>query len=223
MPTPIRVVLFDIGGVLLRLRPWPEACAFAEDQAGMCRGKTKALTAIETNPDSDAAHLDYERGNAGTATFTQKVGEIFGVHPSAVASVFCARIEGAYAGTTELLDRLDAAGIQTGCLSNTNALHWALMLGVFGDQAPARIPVERLRHRVTSHTLGLRKPETGIYASAETILGLQGPQIAFFDDNQANVEGALARGWQAHRIDPHAAEIPAQQITAHLTRMKVLP
>jgi hypothetical protein len=52
---------------------------------------------------------------------------------------------------------------------------------------------------------------------------LKSGQIAFFDDRADNIAGATARGWRAHRIDPDADRNPAEQITAHLTGMGVLP
>ncbi len=216
---PIRAVLFDLGGVWLRLRSWPEACAIA----GFNGDETRRLGLMDDHPGVAKAHLEYECGRMSTAAFMQQTSDVLGSEPSAIAAVFCARIAGPYPGTAALLDRLEAAGIVTGCLSNTNALHWALMLGVFGDDAPARIPLERLHHRFASQDLGVAKPQAAIYEAAENLLQLPGPQIAFFDDRADNVAGAAARGWQVRQVDPAGHQSPAEQIAGHLAAMGVLP
>lgn len=218
-PSPIRAVLFDIGGVWLRLRSWPEACAvagFDGDAAGQLR-------LMDDHPEVAALHLEYEHGRLSTASFMRETGLVLGAEPSAVAAVFCARIQGPYPGTHALLDRLDRAGVVTGCLSNTNALHWSLMLGVFGDQIPQRIPLERLHHRFASQSLGCVKPHADIYRAAENLLRVPGAQIAFFDDREDNIAAALARGWRARRIDPAGDAPPADQIAGHLTELGVFP
>ncbi len=215
--TPVRAVLFDLGGVWLRLRPWEQACA----AAGIHGLEAERLRPMDDHPEVADLHLEFECGRLSTDAFMQQTGAILGATPAAVSAVFRARIEGPFPGTHTLLDRLDAANITTGCLSNTNALHWALMLGVFGDQAGPRIPLERLHHRFASQNIGAAKPQAGIYRHAEQALGLPGARIAFFDDRADNLAAAQARGWQAHLIDPDAVQPPAAQITAHLTRMGV--
>jgi len=218
-PSPIRAVLFDLGGVWLRLRPWAEACAVA----GFDGDDARQLSLMDDHPEVAQAHLEFEHGHLGTAEFLRRTAQVLGADPAAVSAVFCARISGTYPGTHALLDRLHAAGITTGCLSNTNALHWSLMQGAFGDDAPARIPLERLHHRFASQELGCVKPHAAIYETAENLLQLPGEQIAFFDDRADNTQGALARGWHARQIDPAGRQSPADQITAHLAAMGVLP
>lgn len=218
-PSPIvRAVLFDLGGVWLRLRSWPQACA----AAGFNGEETRQLRVMDDHPEVAKAHLEYEHGRISTGEFMRRAGNILGADPSAVAAVFCTRIEGPFLGTGALLDRLEGTGIVTGCLSNTNALHFALMSGVFGDEAPQRIPLERLTHRFASQDLGCVKPEPSIYAAAERLLALPPETIAFFDDREDNVAAALARGWQAHRILQDAPLSPARQMENYLQAMGVL-
>ena len=63
------------------------------------------------------------------------------------------------------------------------------------DQAPWRTLVD---HVFVSAPLGLMKPDPAIYQLVSDSLGLVPETIAFIDDKQANVDGALAAGWQAH-------------------------
>jgi len=219
---PIRAVLFDLGGVWLRLRSWPEACAVAAKSHPGIGQDAGRLSLMDDHPEVAKAHLEFECGRLETDEFMRQTARILGADPSVISAVFCARIAGPYPGTHDLLDQLHAAGLATGCLSNTNALHWSLMLGLFGDDAPARIPLERLHHRFASQDLGCAKPHAAIYAAAENLLQLPGDKIAFFDDREDNIAGAAARGWHAHRIDPAGAQSPAEQMANYLTAMGVL-
>lgn len=53
-------------------------------------------------------------------------------------------------------------------------------------------------HLYVSATIGAMKPEPEIYRRVTADLGVEPGEIAFIDDKQANVDGALAVGWQAH-------------------------
>ncbi|RMB61181.1 HAD family hydrolase [Tessaracoccus antarcticus] len=53
-------------------------------------------------------------------------------------------------------------------------------------------------HLFVSATLGMMKPDPAIYRAVADQLGLPGAELAFIDDKQANVDGALAVGWRAH-------------------------
>ncbi len=79
------------------------------------------------------------------------------------------------------------------CLSNTNVVHWELILDGFGLR-------EALDCHLASHELGLLKPTPEIYAQAVRELGCAPGDIAFFDDAPENVQGALGAGMAAHRI-----------------------
>lgn len=48
------------------------------------------------------------------------------------------------------------------------------------------------------------KPDPAIYRLMEERLGLAGPELVFFDDSPANVEGALRCGWRAYQFKSDA-------------------
>lgn len=79
-----------------------------------------------------------------------------------------------------------------GCLSNTNAIHWAELLRAF--------PImNTFRHRFASQELSSAKPSQEIYQMVEDILGVKPENILFFDDKSENVEAAAQRGWHARQ------------------------
>ncbi len=89
-----------------------------------------------------------------------------------------------------LLRDCHAADVIVAVLSNSpHAMQTA------ADRAPWRELVDGL---FISATMGLVKPAPEIYATVAEELNLSGPQIAFIDDKQRNVEGAVAAGWHAH-------------------------
>jgi HAD superfamily hydrolase (TIGR01509 family) len=121
-------------------------------------------------------------------------------------------VEAPYDGTVDLIDELHALGLVTGCLSNTNGLHWERQIRDF----PA---LSRLRHRLASHELLLAKPEPAIYEHATSVLGLPPQRIVLFDDLAENCDGARHAGWHACQID-HEGHTAAQ-MRAHLTQLGV--
>lgn len=90
----------------------------------------------------------------------------------------------------QLLRDCRAAGVSVAVLSN--APH---SMEVAAQAAPWRADID---HLFVSATLGVVKPDPRIYRHAAAELGLDGPEIAFVDDRQENVDGALEAGWRAH-------------------------
>jgi FMN phosphatase YigB (HAD superfamily) len=110
-------------------------------------------------------------------------------------------------GTARLIADLHDAGIVTGCLSNTNAAHWARLIHHDGSEPLAGTPeypcIPQLQHHVASHLVRSAKPDAPIYEHFERLVGARGDQILFFDDREENIVAARARGWRAEHIDPH--------------------
>jgi putative hydrolase of the HAD superfamily len=124
----------------------------------------------------------------------------------------------AFAGGAELVEELNARGVATACLSNTNASHWRIM----NDPAEeAHFPLHRLTHRFASHLVRARKPDPAIYEHVERETGIAPPAIVFFDDVVENIEAAIKRGWKARRVDPKS-ENPIPMIRSELCCLRVL-
>ncbi|GAA4895137.1 hypothetical protein GCM10025789_10720 [Tessaracoccus lubricantis] len=91
----------------------------------------------------------------------------------------------------QLLRDCRAAGAVVAVLSNSPHA-----MQVAADRANWRADVD---HLYVSATLGAVKPNPAIYERVTDELGLRPEEIAFTDDKQANVDGALAVGWNARR------------------------
>ena len=199
----LRLVCFDLGGVVIRIcRSWAEGCA----AAGMpVRDPTLWQ---RTRPARRRLIEQLQTGRIDGAAFAaQASDQVAGLYsPEEILGIHHAWLLDEYEGMADLIDRVHDAGLDTAALSNTSHEHWGRL-----GSLPA---VMRLRHRLASHLLGLHKPDAMIYHHLEEQLGYRGEQIIFFDDTPGNVVAARGVGWRAHIIDPE--DNPPQQIAAVL-------
>jgi len=190
--TEIQLVVFDLGGVLIRLAPsWRHAFERAEI----------AFPAAMDDDDTRAAMwqlvLQEEVGALGERGFFKEAGPLVDVSANDLIRVFDAYLCGAFPGVDALLDELTRAPVQTACLSNTNHNHWK---DLANPEHPNGLPLHKLDHRFASQLVGHRKPDPGIYQHLEDQTGIAPPHILFFDDREDNCDAAIARGWHAHQV-----------------------
>lgn len=201
---PVRVACFDLGGVVIRIcRSYADGCR----AAGLdLRADDAAINAaFDRSHDLVEAH---QTGRLpGPAYFERLSAALDGLYsPAEVGAIHRAWTQDHYDGVVDLIETLNAAGVVTAALSNTNAEH----LEVIGDMPGMRA----FRHVVASHLVGLHKPDPAIYRALESTVGASGPAIVFFDDLPANVAAARRLGWRAEAIDPLGDT--AAQMTAAL-------
>lgn len=218
MATGVKIVVFDWGGVILRIcRSWAEGCA----QAG-----------IEVRPGSDDPLLaaqrreiahEYQIGAMDCDAFCNALADpTDGLYtPAEMRRIHDAWLIEEYPGVADLIGRVTAvAHVTTGMLSNTNHLHWIQQLTP-AEGGTSRFPAaRRLEHRHASHVLGIAKPDPGIYEQFEAESGFTGDSILFFDDLAENIAAARSLGWHAEQID-HEGDT-AQQMLGHLAAHGVL-
>jgi len=190
--SPIKLVCFDLGGVLVRIcRSWPEGCAAAglPVRGTMTNGYPRIAG-------WDELGFQFGTGKIDGAIWSERVSSLLNrlYTPQEVRSIHDAWLLGEYEGVGDVIDQIHAAGLPTAALSNTNADHWPRM-----DDYPA---VMRVQHRLASHELGLHKPDPAIYRELERRMNRSGQEILFFDDLPENVKAARAVGWRAELIDP---------------------
>lgn len=202
---PIKVVCFDLGGVLIRIcRSWAEACALAGLRTAPGAPESPELPgSSEPWVDERRSLVDrYQRGELPCDAYFAALAAVTGGHYSAseVEAIHRVWLVEEYPGVGTLLDRIRAAGRRTACLSNTNVSHWRRMCTADAD---AEFPsLAKLDIKLASHELGSLKPDPEIYARAADEFGVRSGEILFFDDLASNVEGARRAGWMAHEIDP---------------------
>lgn len=211
MPTPIRCVCFDWGGVLLRIcRSWGEGCRAAGLPLRGDHGDKPF--ANERKGHSEL----YQLGHLDDAAFFSRVSEAMdGLYtPEEVERVHHAWLLEEYPGVQALIHDLHAAGLATGLLSNTNAAHWRRQFPLQPSGRPRFAAASLLQHRHASHLLNLAKPGPEIYRAFEAHSHHTPREILFFDDLADNIAAAKALGWNAEQID-HTGDTAAQ-MRAHL-------
>jgi glucose-1-phosphatase len=211
-PSPPRLVVFDLGGVLVRLcRSWAEACA----KAGVpCRGVADAPEHVASRRRSVVEH---EVGRLSEDAYFERLslgmGGLYSLEE--IGRIHHAWTLEEFEGVPALLDALEASRVETAILSNTNAAHWRRLSPPAGE--PAEYPsLLRIPHRFASHLLGARKPAPEVFAHVERTTGRRGRDVLFFDDLEGNVAGARAAGWRAETVDPTAD--PVAQMLRVLAR-----
>ena len=191
MSRDVELVIFDLGRVLIRICDgWQHACEVAgvprpPDVDSACH--QKLLDFVHKH---EVAEIDF-------AGFTAGCAPLLGIPAEHVAALSNAYLLGPYEGAMDLVDRLNAAGLKTACLSNTNANHWRLMTD---PHHPNYLTLENLTHVFASHLVRMRKPEDRIYAHVERITGVAPDRIIFFDDLEENIAASRKRGWHGYQI-----------------------
>ena len=207
---PIRLVVFDWGGVILKHhRSWADACV----EAGIdVRAGHEAPELVMRRR---ALNLQFQCGKMAAADFYPAMAAATAglYNAEEVRRIHDAWLTEEYPGVSAVIRRLVALPrVETALLSNTNECHWKRQK----DFPTAGL----LKHRHASHLLGHAKPGQEIYRAFERATGFSGEEILFFDDLLENVATASEIGWRTEMID-HAGDTAAQ-ISGHLTRHGVL-
>lgn len=210
-PNHIQLICFDLGGVWLRLSDgWQGALRRSGiDPAGLSDDFHESPTFREVN------HC-FERGQIEEEEYTRRIASITGLTPDDVMAVLLAWLVEPYPGIDTLLDQLDACGIATACLSNTNTAHWRAVT----TPGPVQLPLHRLHHCFASPFVGHRKPDAGIYRYVQEQAGVPGRSILFFDDAPENIQAAASHGWSAQRVEPNGD--PIAQATEVLRSLEII-
>jgi FMN phosphatase YigB (HAD superfamily) len=174
-------VLFDLGGVLLPFDPERRIAAIVA-RTGATPGAARAFMASDL-----PRRLDL--GEADESDLVAAYRVAFGVD----------------------IEPAEATALTLSVFETPNHELWALaaalraraVVGGFSDN-PAFVervfpPGAVLAPMVFSSRIGARKPSPEAFAAVEAELGLAPAEILFIDDAAANVEAALARGWEAIR------------------------
>ncbi|HWA70851.1 MAG TPA: HAD family phosphatase [Polyangiaceae bacterium] len=202
---PIRLVCFDLGGVLVKIcRSWSDGCRAAGlDVRGNSAGDRAGALRRDLNHRLGLGELSEDEW---AEQLSEALGRLYSA--SEIKRIHRAWSQTEYPGALALIDALNERGLDTGCLSNTNHAHWTRLVHHDGSAPLSGEPeypaVHRLRHRHASHLLRLAKPDPAIYRAFERATARAPEEILFFDDLPENVAAARALGWQAVRVNPHA-------------------
>jgi HAD superfamily hydrolase (TIGR01509 family) len=185
----VRLVCFDIGGVIVRIcRTWEEASA----AAGV---PVRAPLTLELLLAVDSWSERLQLGEVTESDVAVVIAEAAGglYSPAEILAIQAAILGEPYEDVTELVIELQRRRLATSVLSNTSAAHWHVLKELDAVKA---IGAEILSFRV-----GVAKPAAEIYAAVEAAFAVDPRAIALFDDTTANVRAAEARGWRARLVD----------------------
>ncbi|GGX67630.1 haloacid dehalogenase [Saccharospirillum salsuginis] len=181
----ISVVLFDLGGVLVKLNG-PEALM-------RLSGYSKSREEVRSAWRQCSAVKEFETGRINLNVFAERVirdldlpvslGTFLQDYPTWMNQLH-----------SEAIDVLEMASqrCRIAALSNISAVHWREL-----ESALTEAPV--FEHTVLSFDTGWMKPERGAYLAAIERLGEPPDQVLFLDDSEANVVQARRMGMRAEQ------------------------
>lgn len=182
-----KIILFDLGGVLV------EATGRSALRALLPHFSDEQI--LDRWYRSRAVGL-FERGKLSSDAFARGFIDEWGLEigEAAFVELFASWVTGFFEGATELVEALRARH-HIGCLSNTNAIHWARLTGI-SSMFDSCFP---------SHVTGFMKPDREAYLYALHTLDACANDVYFFDDLAPNVAAAREVGMNAFHVSDFAA------------------
>ncbi len=177
---PISDVVFDVGRVLIDFK--------YDHFIELLRGRGAQIVDVDDFTQK-VDLIAYEHGEITNQQFLQRLGRLLS-EPLPEEQLIAAWNN----LFTPIREMLKLAGqLKAHCgvylLSNTSDLHWQYLLIAFG--------LDKICHdRLASYEVGVMKPAPEIFAAACGRFDLRPESTLFIDDLEANVQGAIACGWQ---------------------------
>jgi putative hydrolase of the HAD superfamily len=185
MSTDIKAVVFDFGGVLT-LQPLDHHIDSLRALCGLDR--PAFLSAYRRH------RPEYDRGTIDSREYWSRVINSEEEVPD--QGIFRSLFETDVAGWTRvnepvlrLAERLQAAGMRTGILSNMPREILKRIENRF-------LWIDRFEVRIFSCEIGVNKPGAEIYEACIDAFGLEGSRVLFLDDVPDNVKGAERAGFR---------------------------
>ena len=182
----IKVILFDLGGVLVELTGVPVMLEWTNH-----RYNEETLWEAWLN---SPAVRSFETGCSTAAQFAD--GLIKEMDLPVDRAEFILRFrewpKGLYPGVTRLMEGLKNT-YTLACLSNSNGLHWPILMKEMGLE-------KMFRYCFASHLMKRVKPDRASFEYVLHHLGCQASSVLFLDDNAINVKSAREVGMVAYRV-----------------------
>jgi len=187
--TPIEVILFDLGNVILPFDHRQIGEKLARYSANQARGDPQKIFAYLFDLHHGLVNL-YETGKISSLELLESLKDLF--HLRITFDEFALiwnDIFGENKDVSEIV-RTFKGKKKLGLVSNTNVLHFDYVLSKF--------PVVREFDRwILSHEVGFKKPAPEIYQRAMEWASVEPTKILFIDDVKKNVEAAISLGIQS--------------------------
>jgi len=202
MPKQIRVLLFDLGGVLIELNDLSTLLQLNDSEMPVNKLWSDWL--------SSPAARAFEMGISTKEQFADKYIEetSLPIKRDEFLNAFTQLPKGLYPDAHRLIDRCRNRYF-IACLSNTNAIHWYRLTHEMGI-------VGLFDQHFASHLTGKLKPDRESFEHVLQSLNCDPPSILFLDDNEMNVKAARSVGIIAYRTQG------AQEAEKILEKMGIL-
>ena len=171
-----RLVVFDVGGVLVRLDHGAREAYLRPTSEG-----SLDLPALA------ATNRQFRLGEIGADTYIERISRIYAVSRRAVEQAEAAFLAGVFPDMAAYVRRL-RQHVSVVCLSNTQILHWQAILDHW-------LGPDFFDACYLSHEMGMEKPQADIYTELARREGVSGAEIVFIDDTPENIEAAKEAGW----------------------------
>ena len=183
----IRLVLFDVGGVLVEL----SGLAMLLSWLGHRLTGEQVRTLWLTSP----IVRSFETGKMESAAFAdQMIAELgLRVRNEEFLRELYTRSPRIFPGAVELVGRVPRSYVRA-TLCNTNALQWQALLG-------RHDLVGAFDHHFPSHLTGKIKPDEEAFQHVLATLDCEGSKTLFLDDSQLNVAAAKRVGMIAYQVE----------------------
>jgi HAD superfamily hydrolase (TIGR01509 family) len=182
----IQVLMFDLGGVLVDFAGPRELGQYL---------RTPATPRDILDRWIDCPHTkEFERGRISSQEWATRFIAAWGVdlEPAEFLTEFRSWSRCILPGAKELLDSLRSR-YRLAALSNSNEIHWERNTNELGI-------IQLFDVALSSHQLGLCKPDPEIFRAALTRLDTPASAVMFFDDMAVNVDVAASIGIYAHQV-----------------------
>ncbi len=183
--TNIKGILFDLGGVLVRLNGWPiNPSWLAQPMEDQCFWpQWLAMPCLDA----------YHRGQISSQDFAKQVIANWQLNcsPEDLLSWFTAWPDSLLPDALQLVQQV-RPGVHKAIFSNINEAHWPLV------QAFGLLPL--FDQAFGSHLCQLAKPDPAFYLYACAQMKLPPSQVLLLDDTLINIETAIGLGMHAKQV-----------------------
>ncbi len=182
----IRVVLFDLGGVLVELAGVPTMLGWMDNRVSpeelwTMWLESPAIRAFETGRTDAGSFADDLIAEMALPVAREKLIEEFTFWP-----------RGLFPGALDLVKQIPAHYTRA-TLSNSNALHWPRLMKELKL-------ADAFDQHFASHLIGKIKPDEEAFRHVTHSLQCAAEEILFLDDNKLNVEAAAGVGMTAVQV-----------------------
>ena len=194
MVTPVKNIIFDLGGVLINLNYQLTRKAF-EDLG------VEDFDAFYTQHAANPLFENLEVGAIEPEAFYNQLREATGLtlSNSQIETAWNAMLLDFPGERLEWLSQIKNK-YNIYLFSNTNAIHYNAFINIYRQVAPQLGLNTQFEHffitAYYSHTLGQRKPEVAAFEAVIRDANLDPAQTLFIDDTLLNIEGAQKAGLQ---------------------------